>query len=186
MLAASTAIAILMASPPDVCGSTMYGYSSQDINPVSKKAIGWNDGLYGGLTIWHQTHPRKVEGVAHRTLPLGSWVVVQNPVTKEAIPLRVIDRGPFGAIDSDGHWFIKSGANASRLGKFSGCLDITYPAGVKITHRGKQRVLFWRVPRGSQLEQDLNAANGPCPEFKKSAPLWWRLAHARCVRNGRW
>lgn len=186
MMLLQTAVALLMLqNSPSSCGSTMYGYRASDINPVSMRPIGWNDNLYGGLTIWSQQHPRYTDGVAHRTLPLGSWIIVKNPLTGDWRPLRVIDRGPYGAT-KDGKWFSKVGAQASRAGRFSGCLDITYPAGFTINHRGRQRVEFWVVPRNSLAESELTAQYGACPDPKKTAPLWWRKAQARCVQRGRW
>jgi hypothetical protein len=81
-------------------------------------------------------------GVAHRTLPLGSTVLVQNLETGKATIARVIDRGPYGAIH-EGEWALK--LNKEAPGKWRACLDLTPRAARAIDHNGFARVRFWRI-----------------------------------------
>jgi hypothetical protein len=135
--------------------------------------------------MFSQRHPREVYGVAHRTLPLGSWVWVRNPLTEMVSVLRVIDRGPYWAVGPTGG-FIKGGKNREAPGTFTGCLDITYPAGVDLMHRGRQRIQFWPIPQSSPLGKQLTATYGACPEYVANGQRWWKIARKRCSEIGRW
>ena len=115
-----------------ICLSTQFGHPG--------------DG-YGGRTptVYHgrPVQPGDV-GIAHRTWPMGAWVLVRNVRTGKAALARVIDRGPYGKIDSEGRWFNSRyrGKTIKRKGTYRGCADLT-PALVKlIGHNQKEQVVL--------------------------------------------
>lgn len=100
-------------------------------------------------------------GVAHRSLPLGSGVIVCNPrKANRCVYATVIDRGPYGALATEdeltkaGHacrlrpmgkcWYVKK--KRSWPGRWRGCLDLTPKAARLIGHNGFQKVNYWSVP----------------------------------------
>ena len=116
------AFLLLLLSPNDVqvCMSTVFGHTG--------------DKHAGGNTILLK---RPVEpgdmGIAHRTLPMGSTVAVQNTKTGMIAIGKVIDRGPYGAI-LDGSWLIKR--KPTDPGKWRGCVDLTPDMAKAIGHKG--------------------------------------------------
>ena len=59
----------------------------------SQKASWYGPGFYGNTTACGQTLKRRTVGVAHRTLPCGTKVVISY--RGRFARTRVIDRGPF-------------------------------------------------------------------------------------------
>lgn len=91
--------------------------------------------------------------VAHRSLPCGTVVVIENMRTGALVAARVLDRGPYGAV-LDGQWRVK--IRARDPGTWRGILDMSPEVAkrVGISH-GKIR-LWWmspplKRPRGSQI-----------------------------------
>lgn len=158
----------IAATSPQSCHSTMYGHRADDVYPSNGKVIGYGDTTDGVKTIWFQRSPRLDVGVAHRTLPLGSWVILENPFTKDRDVFRVIDRGPYSKRIN--------GKPATDVANkhpepYSSCVDITYLAGVKLHHSGSQRIRMWPVPLDSPLAYMLNRYHGCNPP---NPPRWWR------------
>lgn len=81
-------------------------------------------------------------GVAHRSLPCGTKVVVYLGRTKRAALATVIDRGPYGAT-LDGVWFVKK--TKDEPGKWRGCLDMTPRLAKILGHNGLEKVRFTPV-----------------------------------------
>lgn len=134
---------------PRQCSSTIFGMRGD------KWAGG--DALYLGRPV----DPRKDVGIAHRTLPVGSKVVLQNPEKPELwVVAIVLDRGPYGAnlrhdeapdegqncmVRASGTvWCVKK--KASDPGTWRGCVDTTPEAARRLQHRGKQPIRYWPVP----------------------------------------
>jgi len=115
-----------------VCWSTIFGYPG--------------DG-HGGRTPT-VLHGRPVSatdmGIAHRTWKMGSRVRVTNLRTKKSALGVVLDRGPYGKLDSAGAWF-NSRRERQRVGKFRGCADLTPALAVAIGHDGRDRVMIERM-----------------------------------------
>jgi len=55
----------------------------------------YGPGLYGNPTASGQILTPKTQGVAHKTLPLGTKVRITDPRTGRSITAPVIDRGPY-------------------------------------------------------------------------------------------
>ncbi len=172
-LAEIVAMTIAALGAPQSCHSTMYGHLATDVYPSNGRIIGYSDSTDGIKTIWFQRSPRLDVGVAHRTLPVGSWIIVENPFTGDRDVFRVIDRGPYakrvgGKMITD--------VKGSHSEPYASCLDITYLAGVKLRHSGSQRIRMWPVPKDSVLAYMLNRYYGCNPP---NPPPWWRT-HPSC------
>lgn len=81
---------------------------------ASVRASCYGDGLYGNSTANGTTLTPSTEGIAHRTLPLGTPIVLHY--ARRATFARVIDRGPF----VHGRSVDVTSATARRLG-FPSC-----------------------------------------------------------------
>lgn len=120
----------LLAGDPEVCTATEFGAPGDR----------WAGGH--ALLLKRPVEPDDM-GVAHRTLPLGSAVVVQSVATSKLAIGRVIDRGPYGAM-VDGQWAIK--LRRTDPGTWRACLDLTPRMARAIGHNGFARVRVWSLP----------------------------------------
>jgi hypothetical protein len=120
----------LLSKPDETCNATRFGY------PGDKWA--------GGAAVYLKRPVAGHDvGVAHRSLPLGSRVLVHNLESGRFAVGLVIDRGPYGAIDEDGEWALK--LKKSDPGKWRGCLDLTPSLADKLEHDGYGRVRVWAL-----------------------------------------
>lgn len=106
--------------------------------------FGWRgDPLAGGnaACLGRPLRPGEV-GVAHRTLPCGTMVLLLNARTWEFVVAPVVDHGPYGARLEDGEWTLKR--TAADPGEWRGCLDVSRAAARAIDHDGMQPVI-WAV-----------------------------------------
>lgn len=88
-------------------------------------------------------------GIAHRTWPIGSVVLVANIRTNKSVLAVVIDRGPYGKLDAQGRWF-NARKERSREGAYRGCADLTPRLAKLIGHNRKERVrltLLWTIDK---------------------------------------
>lgn len=83
-------------------------------------------------------------GVAHRTLPCGSLVLLSLPRTGKIVVAPVVDAGPYGALLNDGTWVLK--LRRSDPGRYRGCLDLTPPVSAALSHGGFEPVSAWVLP----------------------------------------
>ena len=73
------------------------------------EAFGHPGDGYGGRTptIYYQRPVSKNDiGIAHRRFPIGSLVKVTNVRTGKSAKARVIDRGPYGKLDSSFNHYV--------------------------------------------------------------------------------
>ena len=91
-------------------------------------------------------------GIAHRRLPLNSWILVCNPRTSLCSLGTVLDRGPYGMVDAEG-WFNsarapeRKAARIAAVGRrkaYRGCVDLTPSIARGIGHNGFERVRVYR------------------------------------------
>ena len=84
---------------------------------------------------------------AHRTLPCGTTVVLENPRTGRLAVCEVLDRGPFGARLSTGEWGFK--IRPSDPGKWRGVIDLAPAVAEALDFNGRERVrLYYKaLPR---------------------------------------
>jgi hypothetical protein len=150
-----TAIAIWLGllGQPQTCNSTIFGtaedYASGSAGTTARY-------------LRRPVDPATDVGIAHRTLPLGTVVLLYQPKARVWAMAVVIDRGPYGRLDKDGAWY--NGAAEWRAGRryrpgsrWNGCADLTPRLALQLQHDGWERVRLW--------------------------PLrWLRLARARLLR----
>lgn len=122
-------LSFLVTPPPktNICTASVFGYQG--------------DKMAGGNAVCVKRRLTSSDiGVAHRTLPCGSKVVVQNVRTGKVAIATVMDHGPYGAIDDDGTWVLKR--NKKEPGKWRGCLDMTRKLQELIGHNGFEKVIY--------------------------------------------
>lgn len=56
---------------------------------------GVGDGYHGGTTASGERFNAYGKTAAHRTLPLGTKIMVYSPITGKSVVVRVNDRGPY-------------------------------------------------------------------------------------------
>lgn len=83
-------IALSLLGKPEVCNSTIFGMEGD-------RLAGRN-----ALLLRRPVDPLTDMGVAHRSLPLGSLVIVEIPAKQTWAFAVVIDRGPYGRIRPEG------------------------------------------------------------------------------------
>jgi rare lipoprotein A len=92
------------APPMPPPGGPVYAAPPIAPAPPPPAAAPWQTGLatwYGAALAGHRTasgepfNPADMTA-AHRTLPLGTWVVVRLVATGRVVRVRINDRGPFG------------------------------------------------------------------------------------------
>lgn len=77
-------------------------------------------------------------GIAHRSLPCGTEVMLHNPRTGRTVTAKVVDRGPYGAIHA-GKWVLKR--RERDPGIWRGCVDLTPRAARRLGHNGLEMVV---------------------------------------------
>ncbi len=129
-------ITILLLATTLACNATIFGY------PGDKWAGG------DALALKRPVNPTDM-GIAHRTWPLGTTVMVYNPRTKLFAVGTVIDRGPYGAMHK-GKWVLKR--KRRDPGKWRGCVDLTPALAKAVQHNGYEKVRVWRLdlPEGKK------------------------------------
>lgn len=85
-----------------------------------------------------------LSGVAHRTLPCGTRLLLRNASTGRWTAARVVDRGPYGAVLSNGRWVVK--LREGDPGEWRGVLDLLPGVADRLGAHGLHRVQAWVVP----------------------------------------
>lgn len=109
------------------CTLALLGTGPTDANAKAAIASCYGPGLYGNSTANGTTLTPSTEGIAHRSLPLGTPTVLHHG--RRAAFARVIDRGPF----VHGRTVDVTSATARRLG-FSSCRSF-----------GVRRINLWTI-----------------------------------------
>ena len=78
---------------------------------------------------------------AHRTLPCGTTLIVENPRTGAITTCAVLDRGPYGAILKNGKWVIK--LRKKDPGSWRGVLDLSPSVARALKHNGREPVRLY-------------------------------------------
>jgi rare lipoprotein A (peptidoglycan hydrolase) len=78
---------------------------------------------------------------AHRTLPCGTLVMLENPRTGRFAVCQVLDRGPFGAKLETGAWGMK--IHKSDPGQWRGVIDLSPAVADALDHNGRERVRLY-------------------------------------------
>ena len=95
--ATATLIALMLGSA--ACASRPRGVGEGDSEHDSFVQEGlasyYHDSLHGNPTASGEPYDKNALSAAHRTLPLGTRIVVENLENGRSIELRINDRGPF-------------------------------------------------------------------------------------------
>jgi hypothetical protein len=82
---------------------------------------------------------------AHRTLPCGTVLMLENPRTGRFAMCEVLDRGPFGAKLETGEWGFK--IRQSDPGEWRGIVDLSPAVAEALDHNGRERIrLYYKSP----------------------------------------
>jgi hypothetical protein len=85
---------------------------------------------------------------AHRTLPCGTVLMLENPRTGRFALCEVLDRGPFGAVLDSGEWGFK--IRRTDPGEWRGIVDLSPAVSDALAHNGRERVrVYYKAPRRS-------------------------------------
>jgi hypothetical protein len=87
------------------------------------------------LSCTHQKLQPGQLACAHRTLPCGTVLMLENPRTKRVAVCQVLDRGPFGAILPSGNWGLKR--HAYEPGDWRGILDLSPAVAEALEFNGR-------------------------------------------------
>jgi len=85
-------------------------------------SYGFGEKWYGNMTASGETFPSDEQTCASRTIPLHTVVIVEHQKTGRRVWCRVNDRGPYGALDAEGNWFVKRSLSAP--GEYRGVMDL--------------------------------------------------------------
>jgi rare lipoprotein A (peptidoglycan hydrolase) len=99
------------------------------------------------LSCTHQKMQPGELACAHRTLPCGTVLMLQNPRTRKVAVCEVLDRGPFGAVLPNGDWGIKR--HSDEAGAWRGILDLSPAVADALDFNGREKVhvFYQRVAR---------------------------------------
>ena len=78
---------------------------------------------------------------AHRTLPCGTVVMIENPRNGRFAVCEVLDRGPFGALLDSGEWAFK--IRGTDPGEWRGIIDLSPAVADALEHNGRERVRLY-------------------------------------------
>ncbi|HND11406.1 MAG TPA: septal ring lytic transglycosylase RlpA family protein [Pseudomonadota bacterium] len=91
---------------------------------------------------------------AHRTLPCGTRLVVQNMSTQRLATCLVLDRGPYGASLPGGRFVIKR--NAAQRGTWRGVVDVSPSVAARLGMRrsvANVRLVYLKEKRSRESGQ---------------------------------
>jgi hypothetical protein len=109
---------------------------------------GGGDPLSGGaMACTHKNMQPDDLVCAHRTLPCGTPILLQNLRTRRMAACVVADRGPYGATLPNGEIILK--IRASEEGTWRGLIDVSPRVAEMLELSGRERVglFFERAPR---------------------------------------
>lgn len=140
------------AQVPEACLATVFANIDKKTGKVEKMA---GEKFF---CTGQKTNP-KAFGIAHRSWPCNTLVLIVNIRNGRTIKVRVIDRGPFWNIPrscsrdalgfaSHACWKRGHGKVKLRNGFVRGnCVDMTPPVARRLRLRGKEPVIIYRLPK---------------------------------------
>lgn len=201
MVIALTSLAGSLISTLDV--ATFHDSYYVELPPVRQEGIAsfygaGERGMHGKITATGETFDPSDQTCASRTLPLNSFIIVENPETGKWAYCRVNDRGPYGAVISNrfgGGWgamfkrrdgyvirrrdkgrWANPEKYKTRPGTYRGILDMSFGTakalGVNLD-RGlnRVRIRYWTSNPRHGYSPLLVVPSDPEPQCAASAPL---------------
>lgn len=128
---------LALGSQPDAkCYGTIFGYEG---DKLGREPI-----ILTGAPVTNEDM-----GIAHRSWPIGMPIMACSAKTEQCAIGIVLDRGPYGAIDSAGRWqnyaprYRKEHGSAGL--RYRGCADFTPSMASSIGLKGRGRVKLWKL-----------------------------------------
>lgn len=141
-------LALTMLAGMDAGNGSRYGYEGDLFDNVGTFACRRTLTVRYGQKGWQKM---RNHGVAHRTLPCGTRLGICNPRTGRCTSAYVVDRGPWGALDKNGEWHVRTGP--LRAGEhYRGVLDLLPGVYSAIDLQGIEKVYFWPLPDPQQSQ----------------------------------
>ena len=132
-------------------------FGSQPISSTQGLATRFGDPgdkLMGGRMSCTRTHMTPDQMVcAHRTLPCGTQVLVENVRNGRIAVCSVLDRGPFGAIVPSGRWRIKR--HESEPGIWRGIVDLSPSMARALSFNGREPVRLYYSTHAASHQRPL-------------------------------
>lgn len=132
-----------LSHPPEMGLASRYGYPGDAYENFKQPYA-----CYGSLTKkWGKARYEEAvkTGVAHRTLPCGSKIIICRPKNKTqgltCTSAIVVDRGPYGALDQQGQWHRRSRLQPGE--RWRGIVDLLPPVANKLGVIGLSKVYIW-------------------------------------------
>ncbi|MFO0657246.1 MAG: hypothetical protein U0787_19525 [Polyangia bacterium] len=165
-------LALTMLAGMDVGNGSRYGYEGDLFDNVGTFACRRTLTVRYGQKGWQKM---RNHGVAHRTLPCGTRLGICNPRTGRCTAAYVVDRGPWGALDRNGEWHVRTGP--LRPGEhYRGVLDLLPGVYSAIDLQGIEKVYYWPLPDPQQSQASREnrlpplRSHGPSPYAFYLAP----------------
>lgn len=102
---------------------------------------------------------------AHRTLPCGTALLVQNARTKRVAPCLVLDRGPYGALLKNGRFVIKK--KRRQEGTWRAVVDLSPQVATLLGITGVEMVRLFYMPSGPRY---MNGRRRSCADPASPPP----------------
>ena len=135
--------ASMMFSVPSEAGlAARYGYPGDRYAGPNEYACQDRVIRKEGKAAWQ--HMLK-HGVAHRTLPCGTKLLVCRQDDQRCTYVFVVDRGPWGAVDKRGRWHRRTIRSIQAGETWRGVLDILPVAAKELGIRGVHPISAWIV-----------------------------------------
>lgn len=136
----------LMTIKSETGKASRYGYVGDPYDSVGKFACEASLTKKFGRAKWTKM---KEMGVAHRTLPCGTPIVIcKDKVT--CINAWVVDRGPFGALDQKGHWYARAKLKPGE--RYRGIVDLLPMPSQKLNVYGIEPVTLFYTKKSHKME----------------------------------
>lgn len=157
-------LALTMLAGMQSGNGSRYGYEGDLYDNVGTFACRRTLTVRYGQKGWQKMRNR---GVAHRTLPCGTRLGICNQRTGRCTAAYVVDRGPWGALDRNGEWHVRTGP--LKPGEhYRGVLDLLPGVYSAIDLQGIEKVYFWPLPDPGQAQSSRDNRLPPLRSFGAS------------------
>ena len=127
--------------------ASRYGYAGDPYDNVGTFACrGRLEQRYGSKAFAYMRN----RGVAHRTLPCGTQILLQSRRSGRLATCRVLDRGPYGARLKNGRFVIKR--RPEDRGTWRGIVDLSPAVANMLGIDGNEPVRMLFLRRGSPID----------------------------------
>ncbi len=131
-----------LVQTPEIGLASRYGYPGDPYEPVGQApACKARLTAQWGRAGWRDAFAK---GVAHRTHPCGTKLLICRLHTSQCTEAVVVDRGPYGAIDARGRWHMRRKLRNGE--RWRGIVDLLPKVAKKLGIRGLEEVSLFQTP----------------------------------------